>query len=74
MNKKYKVKELGAMYKLTKRETEVVSALVYDATATGDVASFLGISIATLRVHLQSIFLKLGINSKLELLKKVMFF
>jgi two-component system, NarL family, nitrate/nitrite response regulator NarL len=53
---------------LTKRELQTISEITMDASATGKViAQRLNISENTLRNHLNSIYAKLGLSSRLEL-------
>ncbi|MDQ6807318.1 MAG: helix-turn-helix transcriptional regulator, partial [Actinomycetota bacterium] len=58
-------------YGLTGRERELV-ALIAEGLDTGGIASQLCISRYTVQDHLKSIFEKLGVNSRLELLTGVL--
>lgn len=52
---------------LTKRESEIV-ALVKQAKSNKDIADILGLSNGTVRNHLKSIFIKLKLKSRMELM------
>jgi two-component system, NarL family, nitrate/nitrite response regulator NarL len=49
---------------LSRREREVLMALV-DGRSAEDIAASLGVSVATVRTHIQSVLRKLGVNSQL---------
>ena len=62
--------ELEGFKSLTRRETEVLRAIV-----TGDrvqtIAKTLNLAANTVRNHLKSIFIKLGVRSQVELVEKL---
>ncbi|MDP9342348.1 MAG: response regulator transcription factor, partial [Actinomycetota bacterium] len=53
--------------RLTARETEILQ-LMADGARPEQIAMFLGISVATLRTHVQNVLTKLGVHSKTEAL------
>jgi DNA-binding NarL/FixJ family response regulator len=57
--------------KLTPRENEVMEQLVNGFTYK-EIASVLGISSTTVNDHLKNIYVKLGVNSKAELISKIL--
>lgn len=57
-----------AQAKLSRRESDIVIALIRNITNSEEVASALGISTHTVNNHLKSIFEKTGTNSKTEIL------
>lgn len=50
---------------LTPREREVLARLVYGESTTG-MARSMGVRLSTLRTHVDSVFIKLGVHSRLE--------
>jgi two-component system, NarL family, nitrate/nitrite response regulator NarL len=67
-NTSYKSPDQKKIGTLTKRELQTVAEITTDASATGKViAQRLNISENTLRNHLNSIYAKLGLSSRLEL-------
>jgi DNA-binding CsgD family transcriptional regulator len=54
---------------LTKRESEIV-ALIKQAKNNKDIAIALGLSHGTVRQHLKSVFIKLNVKSRAELIIK----
>ena len=57
--------------KLTARENEVIEQLVNGFTYK-EIANVLGISVSTVNDHLKNIYSKLGVNSKAELISKIL--
>lgn len=57
--------------KLTVRENEVIEQLVNGFTYK-EIANVLGISVSTVNDHLKNIYNKLGVNSKAELISKIL--
>ncbi|WOI53029.1 response regulator transcription factor [Parvularcula sp. LCG005] len=55
---------------LTRREVEVIKALL-DGSRNQDIADRLGISVRTVEAHRSRIYDKLGVNSHVELIKKM---
>ncbi len=61
------LKQLKLFYKITERETEIIQELAEGFTNI-NIADHLGISENTLKRHIANIYIKLGINNKVELL------
>lgn len=57
--------ETGRLAGLTSREREVL-AMLADGRSTGGIADSIGVSAATVRSHIQSVFGKLGVHSRLR--------
>lgn len=55
-------------YNLSKRETEIIK-LMLDGLSNQEISDSLVISISTVKKHIYNIFTKLGINSRLQMLK-----
>lgn len=58
-------------FEITEREIEIIT-LVSKGRKQKDIGSLLDISEATVKRHLSNIFLKLGVNSSIEMLNKLM--
>ena len=56
---------LNRLFLLTPREIEVLEA-ISDGLSTAKIASLLGISSATVRSHVKSLLVKLGLHSRVE--------
>ena len=57
--------------KLTVRENEVLAQLV-NGLAYKEIANVLGISVTTVNDHIKNIYNKLNVNSKAELISKIL--
>jgi len=62
-----KEEKLGLFDSLTARENEIVT-LVFDNLRNQEIASRLGISGGTVKVHLHNIYVKLGLSNRMDLL------
>ncbi len=58
-----------AKYKLSRRETEIIQ-LVKDGNQNKEIAEMLGLSYQTIETHRKNIHIKLGVNSRIELVNK----
>ena len=56
--------------RITRREMQIVESLIFGASAR-DIASDLGVSFHTIRTHIRNIYTKLGVASRVELLRRV---
>jgi DNA-binding CsgD family transcriptional regulator len=65
-----RIEEAAGRFKLTRRETEVVH-LISDGKKFKEIAQTLFISERTVTTHAEKIYRKVGVNNKLELLRKV---
>jgi DNA-binding NarL/FixJ family response regulator len=55
-------------YNLSKREMEIIQLMI-DGKSNQDIGDALVISISTVKKHVYNIFTKLGINSRMQMLK-----
>ncbi|MFM2226820.1 MAG: hypothetical protein RL664_163 [Bacteroidota bacterium] len=65
------VEKVKKDFEITEREIEIIT-LVSKGIKQKDIGSLLDISEATVKRHLSNIFLKLGVNSSIEMLNKLM--
>lgn len=65
-DKKYTIKECSEKYMLSGKETQVLEALIHDASAE-EIASELDISVSTLRKHCNHIYKKMGVSQRIQL-------
>lgn len=70
----YEIKNIKAkylkQYNLSKRETEILKLLI-NGSSNNEISEILCISTSTVKKHVYNIFNKIGINSRLELIKFV---
>ena len=59
--------------KLSNRENEVMAQLV-NGLAYKEIANVLGISVTTVNDHIKNIYSKLNVNSKAELINKILIY
>ncbi len=65
-----RIGEFGEHYNLTKRELEIVQ-LIYSEKDSSEICELLYISDSTLRKHIHNIYQKVGIKSRIQLIRKI---